>query len=50
MELFKGRPESVEGRLPREIRTYDLPVTGHEYKTVHLVGEATHVEFDYSGY
>ena len=27
-----------------------LPVTGHEYKTVHLVGEATHVEFDYSGY
>ena len=24
MELFKGRPESVEGRLPREIRTYDL--------------------------
>ena len=24
MKLFKGRPESVEGRLPREIRTYDL--------------------------
>lgn len=23
MELFTGRPESVEGRLPREIRTYD---------------------------
>ena len=24
MELFDGRPESVEGRLPREVRTYDL--------------------------
>ena len=24
MELFKGRPESDEGRLPREIRTYDF--------------------------
>ena len=23
MELYKGRPESTEGRLPREIRTYD---------------------------
>ena len=23
MELFKGRPENTEGRLPREIRTYD---------------------------
>ena len=24
MELYQGRPESVEGRLPREIRTYDF--------------------------
>ena len=23
MELYSGRPESTEGRLPREIRTYD---------------------------
>ena len=24
MELFHGRPEMTEGRLPRELRTYDL--------------------------
>ena len=24
MELYKGRPDSTDGRLPREIRTYDL--------------------------
>ena len=24
LELYHGRPESVEGRLPREVRTYDL--------------------------
>ena len=24
MELYKGRPENEEGRLPRETRTYDL--------------------------
>ena len=24
MELLDGRPMSVEGRLPREVRTYDL--------------------------
>ena len=24
MELFEGRPEHTEGRLPREIRTYDF--------------------------
>ena len=24
MELFTGRPENTEGRLPREIRTYDF--------------------------
>ena len=24
MELFEGRPENEEGRLPREIRTYDF--------------------------
>ena len=24
MELYTGRPESTEGRLPREVRTYDF--------------------------
>uniref|UniRef100_I5AXB6 YbaK/aminoacyl-tRNA synthetase-associated domain-containing protein n=1 Tax=Eubacterium cellulosolvens (strain ATCC 43171 / JCM 9499 / 6) TaxID=633697 RepID=I5AXB6_EUBC6 len=24
MELLKGRPEDIAGRLPREVRTYDL--------------------------
>jgi Ala-tRNA(Pro) deacylase len=24
MELYNGRPESLEGRLPREVRTYDF--------------------------
>ena len=33
MELFDGRPENTEGRLPREIRTYDyLDELGIEYK------------------
>lgn len=33
MELYDGRPESIEGRLPREIRTYDfLDNLGIEYK------------------
>ena len=33
MELFDGRPKSIEGRLPREIRTYDfLDELGIEYK------------------
>ena len=33
MELYNGRPESVEGRLPREVRTYDfLDELGIEYK------------------
>ncbi len=32
MELFKGRPDDVTGRLPREIRTYDyLDELGIEY-------------------
>ena len=32
MELYKGRPSNVEGRLPREIRTYDfLDNLGIEY-------------------
>ena len=32
MELYKGRPENNEGRLPREIRTYDfLDELGIEY-------------------
>ena len=33
MELYDGRPDNVEGRLPREIRTYDfLDKLGIEYK------------------
>ena len=32
MELMKGRPESTEGRLPKEIRVYDfLDALGIEY-------------------
>ena len=32
MELFQGRPENMEGRLPREVRTYDfLDRLGIEY-------------------
>ena len=32
MELYKGRPENIEGRLPREVRTYDfLDKLGIEY-------------------
>ena len=35
MEIFEGRPESVEGRLPREVRVYDfLDRLGVEYKRV----------------
>lgn len=35
MELYKGRPEDVSGRLPREIRTYDfLDRLGIEYMRV----------------
>ena len=33
MELYNGRPDSTDGRLPREIRTYDfLDSLGIEYK------------------
>ena len=33
MELYNGRPENMEGRLPREVRTYDfLDSLGIEYK------------------
>ena len=33
MELYNGRPESEEGRLPRELRTYDyLDDLGIEYQ------------------
>ncbi len=33
MELYDGRPESIEGRLPREVRTYDyLDNLGIAYK------------------
>lgn len=32
MELYNGRPEDIEGRLPRETRTYDfLDKLGIEY-------------------
>jgi Ala-tRNA(Pro) deacylase len=32
MELYKGRPDNTEGRLPREVRTYDfLDSLGIEY-------------------
>ncbi|ETP73052.1 hypothetical protein UYO_0935 [Lachnospiraceae bacterium JC7] len=35
MEIYDGRPESVEGRLPREVRVYDfLDELGIEYKRV----------------
>jgi len=33
MELLDGRPENTDGRLPREVRTYDLlDSLGIEYK------------------
>ena len=33
MELFNGRPENTDGRLPREVRTYDfLDDLGIEYQ------------------
>ena len=33
MELYTGRPENMEGRLPREIRTYDfLDALGIRYQ------------------
>ena len=33
MELYKGRPGNIEGRLPREVRTYDfLDSLGIEYQ------------------
>jgi len=33
MELYEGRPETAEGRLPREIRTYDfLDALGIRYQ------------------
>ena len=33
MELYNGRPDSVDGRLPREVRTYDfLDGLGIEYQ------------------
>ena len=35
MELLKGRPQSEEGRLPKEIRTYDfLDSLGIEYERI----------------
>ena len=37
MELYDGRPESTEGRLPREVRTYDYldGLEIHYYRTDH---------------
>ena len=42
MEVFKGRPESAEGRLEREIRVYDfLDALGIEYwRTDHMGNRA----------
>lgn len=35
MKIFNGRPENMEGRLPREVRTYDfLDELGIEYQRV----------------
>ena len=35
MELYDGRPENTDGRLPREVRTYDfIDGLGIEYKRV----------------
>ena len=44
MELFNGRPENMEGRLPREVRTYEfLDSLGIEYvRTDH--GRADNME------
>ena len=47
MELYNGRPENAEGRLPREVRVYDLldnlgieyGRVDHEAEIVHLMGE-----------
>ncbi len=42
MELYNGRPENTEGRLPREIRTYDfLDQLGIEYKRTDHVAAGT---------
>ena len=42
MELYNGRPENTEGRLPREIRTYDfLDELGIEYKRTDHVAAGT---------
>ena len=33
MELYDGRPQNTDGRLPREVRTYDfLDRLGIDYK------------------
>ena len=33
MELFNGRPDNTDGRLPRDVRTYDfLDDLGIEYQ------------------
>ena len=35
MDVFKGRPEDIDGRLPREVRVYDfLDKLGIEYQRV----------------
>ncbi len=46
MQLYRGRPENTEGRLPREVRTYDfLDSLGIEYyRTDHPDEPATTME------
>ena len=35
MDVFNGRPEDIDGRLPREVRVYDfLDELGIEYQRV----------------
>ena len=37
MELYKGRPENIQGRLDKEIRVYDLlDSLGIEYERTDL--------------
>lgn len=48
MELFLGRPENTEGRLPREIRVYDfLDEHGIEYmRTDHATADTMEVCYE----
>lgn len=48
MELFLGRPENTEGRLPREVRVYDfLDEHGIEYmRTDHAPADTMEVCYE----